>query len=103
VIAQKNQSANTFYDYAKKGLCNLRARVLLPLRLIKPFRIVVTFRLIIDSGLQKGLMLNHTNGVLRASSLFRALHVSAVTEPRATIVIPNKTGKKFPKYYLQPT
>jgi hypothetical protein len=38
----------------------------------------------------------------RASSFFRALHVSAVTEPRS-IVIPNKTGKKFPKYCLQPT
>jgi hypothetical protein len=41
----------------------LTKQVLLPLRLIKPFRIVVTFRLIIDSGFQKGLMLNQTNGV----------------------------------------
>jgi hypothetical protein len=77
-------------------------KVLLPLRLIKPFRIVVTFRLIIDSGLQKGFLINHTNSVPRASSLFRALHVSAVTEP-CGMVIPNKTAKNIPNYDLQPT
>ncbi len=50
----------------------LTKQVLLPLRLIKPFRIVVTLRLIIDSGLQKGSMLNHTNSVPRAHLLFSA-------------------------------
>jgi hypothetical protein len=66
-------------------------------------RTIVTFRLIIASVLQKSSILNHTNEVLRASSLFRSLHVSAASEPRIVIVIPNKKGKKFPKCDLQLT
>jgi hypothetical protein len=75
----------------------LTKQVLLPHRLIKPFRIVVTFRLIIDSGLQKGFMLNHTNSVLRARLLFFAHCTSVPLQNRAPHSDSKKNRKEIPK------